>query len=226
MSARSRLQKTRRQDNEVFEDLKKESSMKRSILAISLITLILVVPAMRAQEKEKSADAAKPAAAERPITPLRVQVVFTEFDGDKKIGSLPYSFLVNADDRGAPAAVRMTFHVPVETSNGAGSKHVGQYPLTTNMDGRAEKADDGRFLLRLNVEKDSIYLAGANQKPSSLGGNEADPTRFSNTGQSAYSRWADHPINGRYRSRHWACDKSRRHTQRDQVRRAKRIRKC
>jgi hypothetical protein len=146
--------------------------MKRSILAISLITLILVVPAMRAQEKEKSADAAKPAAAERPITPLRVQVVFTEFDGDKKIGSLPYSFLVNADDRGAPAAVRMTFHVPVETSNGAGSKHVGQYPLTTNMDGRAEKADDGRFLLRLNVEKDSIYLAGANQKPSSLGGNE------------------------------------------------------
>jgi hypothetical protein len=172
MSARSRLQKTRRQDNEVFEDLKKESSMKRSILAISLITLILVVPAMRAQEKEKSADAAKPAAAERPITPLRVQVVFTEFDGDKKIGSLPYSFLVNADDRGAPAAVRMTFHVPVETSNGAGSKHVGQYPLTTNMDGRAEKADDGRFLLRLNVEKDSIYLAGANQKPSSLGGNE------------------------------------------------------
>ncbi len=146
--------------------------MKRSILAVWLITLILVVPGMRAQEKEKSADAAKPAAAEKPITPLRVQVVFTEFDGDKKIGSLPYSFLVNADDRGAPAAVRMTFHVPVETSNSAGSKHVGQYPLTTNMDGRAEKADDGRFLLRLNVEKDSIYLAGANQKPSSLGGNE------------------------------------------------------
>jgi hypothetical protein len=146
--------------------------MKRSILAVSLITLILVVPGMRAQEKEKSADAAKSAAAEKPITPLRVQVVFTEFDGDKKIGSLPYCFLVNADDRGAPAAVRMTFHVPVETSSNAGEKHVGQYPLTINLDGRAEKTDDGRFVLRLNLEKNSIYLTGANQKPSSLGGNE------------------------------------------------------
>jgi|HubBroStandDraft_6_1064221.scaffolds.fasta_scaffold483664_2 hypothetical protein len=146
--------------------------MKMPILAVSLVTLLLVAPRMWAQEKEKSADIVKPAAAERPITPLRVQVVFTEFDGDKKIGSLPYSFLVNADDRGAPGAVRMTFHVPVETSSNAGEKHVGQYPLTTNLDGRAEKADDGRFVLRLSLEKNSIYLAGANQKPSSLGGNE------------------------------------------------------
>ncbi len=146
--------------------------MKRPILALLLATLLHVVPRVWAQDKEKSTDSAKPAATEKAITPLRVQVVFTEFDGDKKIGSLPYTFLVNADDRGSPAAVRMTFHVPVETSSNAGEKHVGQYPLTTNLDGRAEKTDDGRFLLRLSLEKSSIYLAGANQKPSSLGGNE------------------------------------------------------
>src|SRR5271170_4302292 len=146
--------------------------MKRLILAVLLTAVPLAVPLVWAQDKEKSAESAKPAASEKSVTPLRVQVVFTEFDGDKKVGSLPYTFLVNADDRGAPAAVRMTLHVPVEMSSTGGAKHVGQYPLSTNLDGRAEKTEDGRFLLRLSLEKNSIYLTGANQKLSSLGGNE------------------------------------------------------
>lgn len=146
--------------------------MKRQILAILLTAVPLAVPLVWAQDKEKSTESAKPAASEKSVTPLRVQVVFTEFDADKKVGSLPYTFLVNADDRGAPAAVRMTLHVPVEMSSAGGAKHVGQYPLSTNLDGRAEKTEDGRFLLRLSLEKNSIYMAGANQKPSSLGGNE------------------------------------------------------
>src|SRR5208282_2826410 len=146
--------------------------MKRPILAVSIATLLLVVPGLWAQDKEKPADTGRPAAVEKAITPLRVQVVFAEFDGDKKIGSLPYTFLVNADDRGTPAAVRMILHIPVETSSNTGVKQVGHYPLTTNLDGRAEKMDDGRFVLRLSLEKSSIYLTGANQKPASLGGNE------------------------------------------------------
>ena len=182
--------------------------MKRPILAVLLATLLLVVPRVWAQDKEKSTDSAKPAATEKAITPLRVQVVFTEFDGDKKIGSLPYTFLVNADDRGSQAAVRMTFHVPVATSSDAGAKHVGQYPLTTNLDGRAEKTDDGRFLLRLTLEKSSIYLAGANQKPASLGGSEVsanDPVQqefrtnvnlLVRDGQTIQSTVATDPVSG------------------------------
>jgi len=146
--------------------------MKRLVIAVLLTTLLIAVPRASAQDKEKSAESAKPAAPEKIITPLRVQVVFTDFDGDKKIGSLPYTFLVNADDRGAPAAVRMTLHVPVETSSNTGVKQIGHYPLTTNLDGRAEKMDDGRFLLRLSLERGSIYVTGVNQKPASLGGNE------------------------------------------------------
>jgi len=182
--------------------------MKRPILAVSIATLLLVVPGLWAQDKEKPADTAKPAAVEKAITPLRVQVVFTEFDGDKKIGSLPYSFLVNADDRGAPAAVRMTIHVPIETPSNAGTKHVGQYALTTNLDGRAEKTDDSRFLLRLSLEKNSIYLTGTNQKLSSLGGNEVsdgDPVQqdfrtqvnlLIRDGQTMQSTVATDPVTG------------------------------
>jgi hypothetical protein len=190
------------------EILEKERSMKRPILAVLLATLLLVVPYVWAQDKEKSTDSAKPSATEKAITPLRVQVVFTEFDGDKKIGSLPYTFLVNADDRGSQAAVRMTFHVPVAVSSDAGAKHVGQYPLTTNLDGRAEKTDDGRFLLRLSLEKSSIYLAGANQKPASLGGSEVsanDPVQqefrtqvnlLVRDGQTIQSTVATDPVSG------------------------------
>ncbi|MGC1619404.1 MAG: hypothetical protein WA765_13020 [Candidatus Acidiferrum sp.] len=146
--------------------------MKKIISTVLLVSFTLVVPRLCGQEKEKSVSAEKAAQPQKVITPLRVQVVFTEFDGDKKIGSLPYSFLVSADDGGAPAAVRMTLHIPVETSSNTGVKQTEHWNLSTNLDGRAEMLDDGRFLLRLGLDKSSIYLAGVNQKPSSLGGNE------------------------------------------------------
>lgn len=111
--------------------------------------------------------------AEKAVTPLRVQVSFTEFDGDKKISSLPYTFLVNADDRGSPAAVRMGLRVPIETSSSnSGIKQIQYQDVGTNLDGRAEKTDDGRFLLKLSVEKSAVYLPGANPKTASVGGNE------------------------------------------------------
>lgn len=147
--------------------------MKKTGLAVLLATLVLVVPRLWAQDKEKSTGEAKPAQAEKIITPLRVQVTFTEFDGDKKISSLPYTFLVNADDRGSPAAVRMGLRVPIESSSSnTGVKQFQYIDVGTSLDGRAEKTDDGRFLLKLSVEKSSVYLPGANQKAASVGGNE------------------------------------------------------
>ena len=77
--------------------------MTKTILAVSLAILTLVVPRVLAQDKEKSGSEAKPAPSEKTITPLRVQVIFAEFEGDKKISNLPYTFLVNAD---APGGTR------------------------------------------------------------------------------------------------------------------------
>jgi len=161
-----------KQDFNQVEKFQKERSMKKTGLAVLLAILVLVVPHLWAQDKAKSADAAKPAVTEKVITPLRVQVVFTEFDGDKKISSLPYTFLVNADERGERAAVRMGLKVPIETSTSTGVKQIQYQDVGTNLDGRAEKTEDGRFQLMLNVEKSSAYLPGANEKPASVGGNE------------------------------------------------------
>jgi hypothetical protein len=146
--------------------------MKKIVLAVLLGLVVMTMPRLLAQEKEKSGSSSKPAQPEATLTPLRVQVVFTEFEGDKKISSLPYTFLVNADDGGAPGAVRMGLRVPIETSSNTGVKQIQYQDVGTNLDGRATKIDDGRFFLKLGVEKSSAYLPGANQKPVSVGGNE------------------------------------------------------
>ncbi len=146
--------------------------MKKTVLTVSLAILVLVVPRLLAQDKEKSGSEAKSAQTEKTVTPLRVQVVFTEFEGDKKIGNLPYTFLVNADDRGLPAAVRMGLRVPIETSSNTGAKQLQYQDVGTNIDGRAAKADDGRFFLSLSVERSSVYLPGTGGKPAAVGGSE------------------------------------------------------
>lgn len=183
--------------------------MKKTLLAVSLAILVLVVPRLLAQEKEKAGGEAKPAQTEKTITPLRVQVIFTEFEGDKKISSLPYTFLVNADDAAAAAAVRMGLRVPIETSSNTGVKQIQYQDVGTNLDGRAYKTEDGRFLLRLSVEKSSAYLPGAHEKPASVGGNEissAQPTiqqfrtqvnLLIRDGQTTQSTVATDPVTGR-----------------------------
>jgi hypothetical protein len=183
--------------------------MKKTVLAVSLAIVVLVVPRMLAQDKEKSGGEAKPSQTEKPMTPLRVQVSFTEFEGDKKISNLPYTFLVNADDRGVKAAVRMGLRVPIETSSNTGAKQITYQDVGTNLDGRAEKTDDGRFSLILNVEKSSAYLPGSNEKPASVGGNEissAQPTiqqfrtqvnLLIRDGQTIQSTVAADPVTGR-----------------------------
>ena len=147
--------------------------MKKTGLAVLLATLVLVVPHLWAQEKAKSSDVAKPAETEKTMTPLRVQVVFSEYDAEKKVSSSPYTLLVNADDKGPLASVRMGLRVPVETTSSSSAAKQFQYmDIGTNMDGRAEKADGGRFLLKLNVEKSSLYTQGEGQKAATSVRNE------------------------------------------------------
>lgn len=158
--------------------------MKKTVLTMLLAVLVAAIPRLSAQETEKSdstitikgkkgeTTVLKPVETEKIVTPLRVQVVFLEYDGDKKISSLPYTLLVNADDRGPQAAVRMGLRVPIETSSTGPSKQFQYMDVGTNLDGRSDKADDGRFNLRLNVEKSSLYTPGTTEKPATVGGNE------------------------------------------------------
>ena len=132
--------------------------MNRNGLLIAL--LLGTMPAMPAlaQEKPKADGGEKAAEAHKAITAVRVQVLFNEFDGEKKISSLPYTLLVNSDTGGPLASIRMGLRVPIHTSSTMST----YTDMGTNIDGRAEKLEDGRFLLSLSVERSSAYSPQGN----------------------------------------------------------------
>lgn len=157
--------------------------MFRTFVAAVILTLAIVMPA-RAQEAspntgdraakpektEKAADAksdAEPRSWLKGVTAtLRVQLVISRYQGEKKTGSLPYTFVVTAG--ASSVRMRMGVDTPVPTfglqeaegktklvRNGFNYKTVG-----TNIDCRARDLGDGRFWLDLGVENSSA-MSGA-----------------------------------------------------------------
>ncbi len=134
--------------------------MKTMRLLVALFVIgMLLAPVGRAQEKPKAAEESK------PVTPLKVQVVLSEFEGEKKISSLPYTFFVNADDRRAPPTkLRMGLRVPITVSTKDSPSAVQYIDVGTNIDCSAQTSEDGRFRLEMSVERSSVYAAGPEGK--------------------------------------------------------------
>lgn len=101
---------------------------------------------LKVKEKEKS---------ESPI-PLRVQLVFTEYDGDKKVTSLPYSFFVNAEERRARPNTQIRDGVRIAVPTGKDSAQYQYIDVGTNIDCSAQSQDDGRYKLILSLERSSF----------------------------------------------------------------------
>jgi len=124
---------------------------------ISLVVLLFGVlsPFCSAQDKPKADDSQR---AEVRTTPVKVQIVFTEFEGDKKVKSLPYTLYINAPD--APewksggsgfVKLRVGSRVPIYTGGNTGS--MTYLDVGTNIDARSAYAGDGRLLIYLNIER-------------------------------------------------------------------------
>ena len=127
--------------------------MKTMTIRVALLLLLgMLSPIGRAQDKPKPDDKPK---AEAQTTPVKALIVFTEYDGDKKIKSLPYTLYINAPDateqHPAWARLRIGSRVPVYTS--ANSENMTYIDVGTNIDAHAAHTGDGRFLLYLNLER-------------------------------------------------------------------------
>jgi hypothetical protein len=86
-------------------------------------------------------------------TPLKVQLVWTEFDGDKKVKSLPYILSVTAGSKGGTyefSKLRVGSKIPVHTGKGAETQYID---VGMNIDCRATQTDVGSFRLGLVVER-------------------------------------------------------------------------
>ena len=127
--------------------------MKKAVISLAVLLFGILSPFCLAQDKPKAEDSQK---AEVRTTPVKVQIVFTEFEGEKKLKSLPYVLYINAPD--APewksssfVKLRVGSRVPVYTGGNTGS--MTYLDVGTNIDGRAAYSGDGRLLLQTKIER-------------------------------------------------------------------------
>jgi hypothetical protein len=117
--------------------------------AFLVAALAMGTPWVSAQEKPRSEDVATEA-RQTETTPLKISVTFTEFEGDKKVKSLPYTMVVVADGRPPKSTVKMGSRVPVYT----GKEHGMQYlDVGSNIDCQASRAKDNKFDIRLDLDR-------------------------------------------------------------------------
>lgn len=125
---------------------------RRWLAGVVAIWIAGFVPKVLAQDKPKTSEQNSEDIRFSRAS-LRVQVVFTEYEGDKKLKSLPYSFLVTTHTRDAwpEAKIRVGSRVPVYTGGEHGS--VTYMDVGTNIDCRAEAVAEGQYRVYLNLER-------------------------------------------------------------------------
>ena len=130
------------------------------VFAFALASSVIV----RTQEKPAPPPAAKPAAS---AMPLKIQVLVSRFQGEKKLSSLPYTLSVNAGSR---ATLRMGAKVPVMMMMAANMPKdlpqggpVQYQDVGTSIDCNVWPIlDDGRFRLEITIDDSSVYGEGPN----------------------------------------------------------------
>jgi hypothetical protein len=114
---------------------------------VATVLMTTAVVAVRAQDKPESP----------PATPLKVLVVLSRYDGDRKLASMPYTLLVNAGDPNNRVTLRMGVALPIAGVGKDGAAAVTMHDIGTNMDCSATPADGGRFRIALAVNHSSVY---------------------------------------------------------------------
>jgi hypothetical protein len=121
----------------------------KNVLNTVALVLTLIVPR------------AAMAADEKPITPVKLTIVLSRYQGDKKVSSLPYTLVVNAN--GPKTSLRMGSSVPIPSmtiKEGTPTMPMTAYQyrdVGINIDCTAASLDDGRFRFELAIDDSSVY---------------------------------------------------------------------
>jgi hypothetical protein len=170
---------------------------RRFVVTLSTLLAfgVLAGPA-RSQQSPEAEKAEAPTASERPrrgpSATLRVHLVITRFQGEKKVESLPYTLNVTAE--GHKARLRMGVETPVPvtqytttTSEGSPKPSTSfQYKnVGTNIDCSAREVGEGHYELMLGIENSSVladrrWPLPDRRRPRSRAfpSSEASPRRF------------------------------------------------
>ena len=183
--------------------------MKKSICWLALSCVVASAAPIQAQEPPVAPRSKETTSR---MIPLRVQVVVSRLQGEKKIRSTPYTLAVVANDNDK-TSIRMGADVPIpQTVLGRGADGGAGVPqvtytyrtIGTNIDCTAVTREDGLFKLDIGIEDSSVFLT---EKEGGAGTNPVGgmPTlrSFRSTfnlllrdGQSAQHTAATDPVSG------------------------------
>jgi hypothetical protein len=126
-----------------------------TLLACLLIATTVVFP----QDQAKSSN-------EQISSHLRIDFLLTEYNGQQKISSLPYTISMESGPENGPpiGSIRMGVKVPI--AEGVFSQgQPTQFTYTnvgTDIDCRAKDRGDGSYDLALSINRSSVYTEAAN----------------------------------------------------------------
>jgi hypothetical protein len=125
------------------------------MIRFGVVALVLLMATGVRAQGDSQAQEAKPRAI-----PVKIQLLLSRYQGEKKISSVPYVLWVtaNTETRGVSMTnLRMGVKIPIATAPGAGTY---QYQdVGTNIDCLAQIMGDGTFRVGLTVSDSSVYFA-------------------------------------------------------------------
>jgi len=133
--------------------------MKPARIALTTLVILLAQPATFGQDRQSGG-----APTALPDTSLKIQVLVTEYDGPKKIGSLPYTvpLIVSQGGNREYGSLRIGVKVPITASGKEGDKSTSYQDVGTNIDCWAKQWNPEKYYLEFSLERTSLYVSGFN----------------------------------------------------------------
>jgi hypothetical protein len=141
--------------------------MKKLARCATVMVAALMVTTVTAQEAPVKPGEAR--AEKHGGAPVKLQLVLSRLQGEKKVSSTPYVFWLKSD--GFKSNLRMGNQIPIPDGKGAYSyRDVG-----TNIDASAFPGGDGSFDVNIIVNDSSVYFPDRNDPATAAPGNTGIP---------------------------------------------------
>ncbi len=133
----------------------------KNVMRVSAFVIFVFFASALLRAQGQTKEQASQAGSAVAETQFRIGVVVSEYDGAKKISSLPYT--LNATSSSSSPRIRIGFRVPVATEKTGGSSTQYQYiDVGTNIDCTVGKElADGKYPLDFIVDRSAPSVPGS-----------------------------------------------------------------
>jgi hypothetical protein len=147
----------------------------KSLSGIVVLGALLAFSGYAANGQDKPKPDAQKEELKKIFVPVRVQVVLTEYDGEKKVAVLPYSFIVNSEKgSGFPGYgnfLRVGTRIPIHTDKEGKAQY---QDIGSNLDCGINNDEEGHYIMRLSFERSSLLSSARGDDRRASAVNEAE----------------------------------------------------